>query len=192
MEQNNANINNINNDNYKKNSKNKKWNYNHKSQNIKHFLNHNDLDKVGGNNIFWHLSLQSDDGVLERAKIYLDYGANPNMQNYYGSTPLISIIFNNNKYALDLVKMLMYYYADPFIMGYKGDVNGKNAFMVLEEYYKGSDKNEILKELIKYEKRKYNVDYYKKDYNQKNYNQKDDTQKKENIEMIWGWSNSQV
>lgn len=114
-----------------------------KKQNISKDLNEcNILKKLFSHN--------SSGAILDRLKIYLRAGVNPNQSSKAtGTTPLMYLLKNNhNQSALPLVKELIEHGADPKLSAFSGTMKNMNAFSVLEEFHKGPNKLSILKLLM--------------------------------------------
>ncbi len=69
--------------------------------------------------------------MVDLSKYLLEKGADPNLQDIHGNTPLWTAIFNS-KHQKGVIKILLQYGADPAIV----NKYGKTPLLMFETFYK--------------------------------------------------------
>lgn len=107
---------------------------------LKILLDHKINPNIQNNNKFTALMFASKCFDFEIIKLLLDYNADPNMVDFYGSTPLLiycdyslkmfSPICSNNTNSMKIIKLLLKYNTDPNIKNH----DGSNILMSVIKY----------------------------------------------------------
>ena len=110
----------------------------------------NITDSIGNTTILMNVMERGRQRTcLEAVKLLLEYGADPNIQNYQGDTALIKACYHSPPSDVNMIKLLLNYGANPNIQNHKGE----NA-LIAACYY--SDINAV-KTLLSYSKKRINT-----------------------------------
>ena len=94
---------------------------------IENGANINYQDRIG----YSVLHFIGQNQMIELAKFFLEKGADPNLQDIHGNTPLWTAVFNS-KETKEIVRLLLRYHADPNIE----NKHGKTPGIMYRTFYK--------------------------------------------------------